>query len=348
MPTALRSLFVGLFLAALSACGGGDNTVVVYTALDDVYSRPILERFQAKTGIRVLATYDTEAQKTVGLYQRIIAERAKPQCDVFWNNEVSHTILLERQGLLEAYVSPQAAGISEYFKSKDGYWTGFAARARVLIYNTRIIEDPALRPISIFDLSSERWRGKGGLANPLFGTTASHVAALFAFLGPEVAKQKMMAIRANGTAILAGNAVVRDRVAAGELALGWTDTDDAHGALLDGAPVDIVYPDKEGIGTLLIPNSVAIIKGAPHPAAARKLVDYLLSAEVEAQLAKSRSAQLPLRPGVPPPATLPGVRELLAPMKVSVEDIADQMEAARDFIENEFLKEPPAPAATGP
>ena len=70
-------------------------------------------------------------------------------------------------------------------------------------------------------------------------------------------------------------------------------------------PVAIVYPDQGagGLGTLLIPNTLAIIRGGPNPAAARRLVDYLLSPEVESRLAAGPSAQIPLNPKVESPAT---------------------------------------------
>ena len=87
-------------------------------------------------------------------------------------------------------------------------------------------------------------------------------------------------------------------VAAGQLAFGLTDTDDAIEEVENGRPVAIVYPDQgEGqIGTLVIPNTLAIIKGSPNPEAARRLVDYLLSPAVEAKLAQGPSAQIPLHP----------------------------------------------------
>jgi len=59
-----------------------------------------------------------------------------------------------------------------------------------------------------------------------------------------------------------------------------------------------VYLDRDAksddLGTLFIPNSLGIVKGCPHPEAARKLIDHLLSDEVEARLAEGESAQIPL------------------------------------------------------
>ena len=123
------------------ACGTGQEKkqVVVYTALDQMFSEPILQDFENATGIDVKEVYDTEASKTVGLVNRIIAEKDNPQCDVFWNNEIIRTIVLKKKGLLQKYISPESDTIPSGYKDPEGYWTGFAARARVIIYNKNII-----------------------------------------------------------------------------------------------------------------------------------------------------------------------------------------------------------------
>src|SRR4051794_16745266 len=76
--------------------------VVVYTALDQEFSKPIFATFTEKTGIPVRAKYDAESTKTVGLAETIIQERARPRCDLFWNNEILNTFRLERAGLLRS------------------------------------------------------------------------------------------------------------------------------------------------------------------------------------------------------------------------------------------------------
>ena len=119
--------------------------VIVYTALDREFSEPIFEEFTKKTGIAVRAKYDAESTKTVGLTEAIMSERARPRCDLFWNNEVINTIRLERAGLLRPYKSPAAATYPASSHSPDGMWYGFAARARVLIVNTNQLPEGASR-----------------------------------------------------------------------------------------------------------------------------------------------------------------------------------------------------------
>lgn len=290
----------GLGAAILAlACGGCWSStgpeVVVYTALDAEFSQPVLDDFQRETGIRVLAKFDVESTKTVGLANAIIAESKRPRADVFWNNEVLHTLRLESRGLLEAWRPPAAASYPAQFRSPEGRWHGFAARARVLLVNTRLVGEGE-RPRTVGELAEPRWRGRAGLAKPLFGTTATHAACLFAVWGPQQAERFFRSVKDNAAGVLAGNKRVAEAVAAGQLAWGVTDTDDAIVEVDRGSPVAIVYPDQDegGLGTLFIPNTLAIVKGCPRPAEARRLVDYLLSPEVEAKLAAGPSAQIPL------------------------------------------------------
>lgn len=316
---------LSLSLIAFTGCGGsGPEPVIVYTALDEIYSRPILEAFEAQTGIPVQAVYDTEAAKTTGLVTRLINEVNRPRCDVFWNNEVAQTILLQEKGVLDTYVPEAAAAIPLPFKDSEGYWTGFAARARVIIYNTDQVEEP---PTSVYDFLLPENRGKGAIAMPLFGTTATHAAALYALWGEEQALAFFERLKGNEVAFLASNAEVRDRVARGDFAFGLTDTDDANGAVEDGLPAKWLLPDQDKLGTLLIPNAVSLIKNSPNPEGARKLIDYLLSPEVEARLADSRSIQIPLNPAVEGQEKVPPIKDITV-MEVSFEAMAAEMETA--------------------
>ena len=317
-------------------CCAGKSEVVVYTALDQVFSEPILQAFERQTGIRVKAVYDIEATKTTGLVNRLIAEKKNPQCDVFWNNEVIRSIILKRKGILAPYKSPSATDIPAVFKDKEGYWTGFAARARVLAVNTNHLKTDDL-PTSIFDFTALQWKGRVGIANPLFGTTATHVAALFAYLEEDKARQFFKDLQANQIKIVDGNSMVKDQVGAGVLLAGFTDTDDVNMGVISGMPIKAIYPDKGGMGTLLIPNTVGLIVDCPHPEEGKKLIDYLLTREVEKMLAFCPSIQMPLRENVNTPDNFIGISEI-TPMNIDYEKLADVLESSVMYVQALFIR----------
>jgi len=335
----MRSPYVaGLLLALLSGCWtSGQPEVVVYTALDREFSEPVLDDFTNVSGTRVRAKYDDESTKTVGLTSMIIQEAGRPRCDVFWNNEIINTLRLEEKGLVDAYRSPVGEAYPEMFRDPVGKWHGFAGRARVLIVNTKLVAEGE-RPASIYDMADPKWKGKIGIARPTAGTTASHAACLFAALGEEKAKEFFRGLRANDVQILGGNKQVAVDVASGRIAFGLTDTDDAMIELERAGPVAIVYPDRQPdqLGTLFIPNTLAVIKRCPHPEQAKKLIDYLLSPGVEEKLALGPSAQIPLNPAVKAELRVETPRTVKA-MPVDFAAAARQWDAANKFIESEFL-----------
>jgi iron(III) transport system substrate-binding protein len=297
-------LSLGLLLPGVGCQRSSQQEVVIYCALDREFSEQVLDDFEAESGIDVLAKYDVESTKTVGLANAIIAERNRPRCDLFWNNEVLHTLRLKRLRLLQAYTvaTPPAAA----FRDAEGMWYGFAGRARVLLINTELLPDDE-RPDSVFDLADPEWASRGGIAKPLFGTTATHAAVLFAMLGEERATEFFRQVAAQGK-VLGGNKQVAQAVAAGELAFGLTDTDDALVELEAGRPVAIVFPDQgeRQPGTLLIPNTLCLLRGAPHESQARQLAEHIVSSTTEAQLARAASAQIPLLDSATPaPRVLP-------------------------------------------
>ena len=188
--------------------------LVVYSSVDEVFARPIVGQFERETGIQVRLVPDTEETKSTGLFNRLIAEKARPRADVFWSGDPVRAAILKVQGISQAYRSSQSDGLPRQYSDADGHWTGFSARARVLIYNTDLVAE-ADRPRSIWDLLDPRFKDSACLANPLFGTTSMHAAALFEVLGEQAAREFFEEFIENGGTIVSSNGEVRRRVAAG-------------------------------------------------------------------------------------------------------------------------------------
>jgi iron(III) transport system substrate-binding protein len=309
--------------------------VVVYSSVDEVFAEPICKQFERETGFTVQLVPDTEETKSTGLLNRLIAQKDRPQADVFWSGDPVRAAILKSKGVSAAYESPAAEGLPMEFSDAEHHWISFSARARVIIYNTDLVAEDK-KPTSIHDLAAARFKAKACLANPLFGTTSMHAAALFQLLGDDEAKKFFQSLVDNEVKILSSNGEVRRRVANGEFAIGLTDTDDVNVAIGDGKPVGFVYPDTDGIGTLVMPNAVVLIAGGPNGENGKKLIDYLLRAETEAALARSEAAQMPLRSDVQLPRGFPfkPVAQLNA-MSVDYGTLGDRLEA----ISGGFLKQ---------
>jgi iron(III) transport system substrate-binding protein len=334
LPVLAALALTGLWFASASR-----DALVVYCAHDRVYTEAILKDFERQTGIRVDVRYDTEATKSLGLLNLIVAERERPRCDVFWNNELLGMVDLQSQGLLEPYRGSGWERLPDKYRDADGHWVGFGARLRVQIVNTQQLAADEETVQSLFSLEPSR----AAVAKPLFGTTLTHYTVLWHEWGPKRLKAWHHEVRLKGIREVDGNGAVKDLVAQGVCDAGLTDTDDFFVALDDGRPVEMLpvwvsysqSPERGGPGrreeeragravddsqqggreepltltlspqnrgegtkpkTICIPNTAAIIRGTQQVEAARKLIDFLASAESELALARSMSRQVPLGP----------------------------------------------------
>ena len=324
-------LIVGTLTWNHSGSSGNVPLVTVYVSEDQVFSEPILKDFESETGIKVNAIYDTEEAKSTGAMNRLIAEKGNPQADVYWANEPIRAEVLKQKGISAPYLSKAAGDISSVFRDPDGYWTGFSARARVFIVNKNVKNPPQ----SILAYTDPLRKGKTVIANPLFGTTTSEVAALFTIWSSTKAEAFMTALKENRTAISTSNGESADFVAAGAYDFSLVDSDDAVNRMRQGKPVTLVYPDqkKNEIGCFIVPNTVLLIRNSPHPDTAKRLIDYLLSRETERKLALADCAQIPLHPGVPAPPELKSIDDIRV-MKVDYAGVAEKMVEIQPYLKN--------------
>jgi iron(III) transport system substrate-binding protein len=313
------------------SASAADQTVVVYVSEDQVFAAPILDDFEKETGIKVKALYDTEESKSTGVMNRLIAEKNNPQADVYWANEVVRAEVLKQKGISSTYVSPNAVGIPAAFKDPEGYWSGFSARARILLVKKGL--EP--KPISISAYIDPRCRTKAVIASPVFGTTTDYMAALFLLWGTDRAQAFMNQMKENQVKISSSNGESADLVSSGEFDFSLVDSDDAVNRIKQGKPVAMIIPDqeKDGVGSLILPNAVVLIKSSPHPEQAKKLIDYLLSKETERKLAFAECAQIPLHPGVETPPEVPRLEKIKV-MNVNYAAMAKKMLEIQPFLKS--------------
>lgn len=284
-------LFTIIFITFLPSQVKAAENVVLYTSVDDPYVRPLVRRFEQKTGISVTLVTDAEASKTAGLVERLIAEKDNPQADVYWGNEIFHTINLAEQGLLAPYRSKIADDVPARWRDKDDLYVSTGLRARMIGVSTRPANAALVAQVKrIEDLTNPALKGKIAVSIPAIGTAAGHFAALYVLWGEEKYTQFLRGLRVNDIKLLGGNAAVVEQLAAGTIAAGLTDNDDINNAKAEGMKIDGLIPDQQPgeIGTLLIPTTIALVKGAHHEANAKKLIDFLLAPEVEKELVDGR------------------------------------------------------------
>lgn len=317
----IKSFFVFSILLFLSACSinkNKKNEVIVYVSVDQVFSSKILKQFEKKTGIKVRAVYDTEATKAIGLEKRILAERKHPQADLFWNSEFLRTERLAQMGVLKELDS-----LKHIFFKKMGL------RSRVFIVNTNLVKQEEY-PNTLHDLINVKYKDRIALSTPYAGTASTHFAALYSKLGKNEFIHFIKGLKKNKVAFLSGNSVVKDAVGQGRYPLGLVDTDDALLGIKQGLPIKMIYYDQNKCGMFSIYQTVSIIKNSPHPRNAQKLLDYLVTPQIEQELIKMNAVQFPLlqvskHTHIPKIWTLPA-EDVLQGLKPSIKIMRNYLE----------------------
>jgi len=332
MVHACVAMLMVLTALAGSGCAREDRPVV-YCSVDETFARQVLKSYEEKTGVQVDAVFDTEAGKTTGLIRKIRAEAEHPRADVFFSGEVFQTIRLAGEGLLAEYEPPNTADVPARFKDPAHRWTGIGLRARVLAFDGNQITEDAL-PSQWQELAQPQYAKQFAFSNPLFGSGLAHVSAMFALWGPERGRGFLTGLRDGGARMVDGNSVAVREILDGQVTLAMTDTDDVRVARKsaeedrkagrEGVRLEQRFLDMGDGGTLLFPSTVAVIKGCPHPDAARKLADFLVSAEVERMLAESESGNIPVRESLRRELHM----ELPPSTRLTYDAIADAMEPA--------------------
>ena len=302
-----RWFVIVTLISGVSTSVGGAlaaEELIVYSGRKEMVVKPVVAAFQKKTGVAVRL----KIGPTSGLANALIQEKARPRADVFIATEAGVMEILAKNGVLDAYVSPESKDFLPGTRDREGLWTGISSRARVIIYNKNLVPDKDV-PRSVFQLTDPRWKGKIAIAGTQERTTLSWVSSLIAVKGAQFTKNYLTQLYASGLKILPDNADVWQGVGRGEFAIGLTNSPNYFLARKAHYPVGVVYPDQHDgeVGTLLNLNAIALVKGAQHPDAAKRFIDFVLSPAAQ-RILIDRGYEIPLKPDIIDPVPLTGFR----------------------------------------
>ena len=313
--SALALLTLAVTVASVSSCAPSkaaeaEADLVVYTSHPADLAKTIVDEFRERTGLRVRVVSDG----TGALLERL-SRGEGDGADVLWGGGAES--LVANISLFEAYRSPERAAIPASLRDEAGYWTGFTVLPMVIIYNSRLVPE-AVAPARWSDLLNPALAGSVAFADPATSGSSYTIlrtmlvaggAAVAGGAGSESEAAEKAAWRliegfvgAIGGEPLDESALVYRGVASGEYLAGVTYENAGAESQRLGSDVRLVYPAD---GTSAVPDGVAVLRDAPHPAAARRFVDFVLGADVAGVVAARfgrRSARLdaPVPDGLPP------------------------------------------------
>lgn len=303
--------------------------LVIYSGRSEPLILPVVEAFQARyPAVEVLLKTGSNSE----LANALIEEQSNPQADVFISTEVFTIQALAQQEALQPYLPIGAEKLPVGFSAPDQTWVGLTRRARVILYNTQLI-DPQDLPASIFDLTDPKWKGQVAAAGSTNGSMQAQIAAMRQLLGEAATEAWLRGLIENEATFFGGHTDVRKAVGAGEFKLGLVNHYYYHLQQAEGSPVGVIFPDQgEGqIGLITNATATGIVRGAPNLPAARALLDFLISSEGQ-RLFAELNYEYPLLAGVELHPAVQPLEDLRLAQFDMAQSIAD-FQATFDLIE---------------
>ena len=287
------------------SCGGGDETVTVYSGRTENLIGPILEDFTEATGIEVEVRYG----KSADLALLIDEEGDRSPADVFISQSPGAVGFLAGEGHLRPIDQDALRAVPREFRNAGGLWVGMSGRVRVIVYNRDLV-DPSELPASVFELTDERFRGRVGVA-PANSSFQDFVTAMREIHGDGVALEWLKGLEANDARAYANNTAIVQAVGRGDVPMGLVNHYYNLRAKAEDPGVaseNYYFPDRD-IGSLLIVTAIGVLSSSELPELADQLVEFMLGEEAQSFYSE-QTFEYALASGVGPPQALPPLAEL--------------------------------------
>jgi len=320
-------LMILAIVAAPLAATVQAQSITVYVGRGEALAGPIIERFEAATGVDVEVRYGSTAE-LAGL---ITEEGAASPADAFWAQDAGALGALEKAGLLTAVPPELVADVPEQSRHPGNLWVPVSARNRVIVYSTARVDADAL-PESVFDLSAERYRGRVAWA-PGNASFQSFVTAMRVTYGEDVARDWLEAMIANDTKSYSNNGSQLDAIAAGEVDFGLVNNYYLLRRLATEPdfPVAQTFFADGDIGNLANVTGIGVVAASDDQDLARQFIAFLLSDEAQ-RFFTDDNQEYPITTSVAPNAALAPLGDPLAASPVVDLASIDDLQGTLDLL----------------
>lgn len=259
----------------LTVCTRSEDPKVLhlYTCFDPNEAEIYLRAFEADTGLRVKWVRMSSGE----VLARIKAEANHPQMGLWLGGTAADYAAAKKGNLLAPYVPKMEFTLAPDQRDPEGYWTGFYSGVIAFASNTKFLAERGLKPPASWqDLLEPQFQGQIGVAYPYTSSTAyTLVTSLVQLMGEDPAFAYLKKLDGQVHHYNKSGPACVTQVGLGELGVGIAY---AHDILTKGVakgyPVALSFP-REGSGAEL--GAMALLRGGPDPAQARRFMDWMLS-----------------------------------------------------------------------
>ncbi len=293
-----------LIVGACATDGVSDGTLIVYSGRSEELVQPLIDDFEAATGIDVEVRYAGSTDLAATLLQ----EGAGSEADVFFAQDPAS--LGSVAALLSELPAETLAKVDDRFADSDGRWVGTSGRVRTFVYNTSV---GIPLPQTIDEVTDPRWASEVGIA-PTNGSFLAFVAAMILERGEAATAAWLGELARNQPRDYPGNSPIVAAVDGGEIGGGLVN----HYYLLRlraegaGEGAQNWFIPAGDVGSLVMPAGAGILATTDMPSEALQFVDFLLSNAAQTYFAAA-TFEFPLIEGVDPAPGLPDLADIDAP-----------------------------------
>jgi iron(III) transport system substrate-binding protein len=296
-----------------------ENSVVIYSGRSETLVAPLIEQFEAATGINAEVRYGGTAEMAA----TILEEGSNSPADVFFAQDAGALGALAKLGIFTTLPDEILAAVPAELQSPEGQWIGVSGRARVLVYNTEELTEADL-PDDVWGLTDPAWAGRVGWA-PTNASFQAFITAMRILEGEDAARQWLEAMIANDTVAYPNNGAIVTAVAAGEVSVGLVNHYYLYGFLQEQGE-DFTARNYHfrtpHAGSMINIAGVGILNTASNPEAAQAFVEFLISEEAQQYFATETNEYPLIAADIETPAGLVPLAEIAAP-DLDLSDIDD-------------------------
>jgi iron(III) transport system substrate-binding protein len=294
------------------------GSLVVYSGRSESLVGPLIEQFEAASGIDVEVRYGS----TTEIAATLLEEGSNSPADLFFAQDPGGLGAIANAGLFAPLPEEIVSAVKPAFRSPDGLWVGVSGRARVVVYNTETLSEADL-PADIMDFTDPAWAGRVGWA-PTNASFQAMVTAMRAIWGEDETRAWLEGMAANDTVVYEGNSPIVEAVGAGEIEVGLVNHYYLYRFLAEQGeafPARNYFLPGGGPGSLVMVAGAGRLATGPNEANALQFIEYLVSAEAQEYFTQETN-EYPVIDGVTAPEGLTPIEELNA-ADISLTDLAD-------------------------
>jgi len=298
-----------LMLLGLGGCGEGAGSgadLTIYSGRNEELVGDLIESFERESGLAVDVRYGDSAE----LAATIAEEGGNSPADVFFSQDAG--ALGAVQDTLTTMPRPVLDAVPERFRDPGDRWAGVSGRARVIAYDTKKFDEDEV-PDSVFDLTTERWKGKVGLP-PSNASFQAFISAMRLDVGDKRTRAWLEAMKDNDAQVYDNNIQTVEAIGRGEIELGLVNHYYLYELKREDPDLSAAnhFPETGDPGSLINAAGVGILETTEDQKNAERFARFLVSRKAQSYFAE-RTSEYPLIKGVPRRGDLPPLEAVIGP-----------------------------------